>query len=113
MDGAIIVFLFSTTVPSSAPESVAVTAVSAYAIDMKWSPPSSPNGIIVLYTVYINHSAAIHVNGSNTHYFLEGLLPYQQISVSVSASTMIGEGPRSGEKMVRTHQAGIFIAHPV
>ena len=105
-----IVFLLSSTiVPSAAPESVAVTAVSSYGVDIKWSPPSSPNGIIVLYTVYINSSTVIRVNGSSTHYFLEGLLPYQQISVSVSASTMIGEGPRSEEKVVRTHQAGTHV----
>ena len=86
-----------------------MTAVSPFALEIQWSPPAVPNGIIVSYTVYSNGTPVVNVSGSEVNYLLDGLSPYQEISVSVSASTKIGEGPQSEQKTTRTQQTGMYM----
>lgn len=69
----------------------------------------APNGVINAYTFYIsfdNGSSIVLVDRTLTGTFiLEGLLPYQLISVEVSANTSAGEGPKSNVDIIRTAQA--------
>ena len=87
-----------------------MAAVSPFAVEIEWSPPTTPNGIIVNYTVY----SAVYSNNiaimawSFTWYLYEGLSPYEQVNISVSASTKIGEGPRSIEVSIRTPESGEY-----
>ena len=83
------------SVPSDSPVNVTVTAISPFAVVIEWRPPTTPNGIIVNYTVYANNGIIVIVNGSQTNYLYRGLSPYEEVNISVSASTKIGEGPRS------------------
>ena len=75
-----------------------------------WSPPRVPNGIITRYTIYVGFEDGsvdvFYVNGVSTLYNITNLQPYQIISVEISASTSIGEGPRSSIIEVQTAQAG-------
>ena len=68
------------------------------------------NGIITAYTFYItfeNGSSVVIVDDAASGTFhLEGLLPYQLVTVEVSASTNAGEGPKSAVDEIRTAQAG-------
>ena len=75
---------------------------------MHWNPPVRPNGVITHYTLYISHeNGAVEVfntDGQSTSYNVTNLLPYELISVRVTASTRIGEGPAATEE-IRTTQA--------
>ena len=67
-----------------------------------------PNGVIIRYTLHIGHeNGAVEVytaDGQSTSYNVTNLLPYELISVRVTASTRIGEGPAATDE-VRTAQA--------
>ena len=59
-----------------------------------------PNGIITHYTLYINYTNGSEistrtVDSQFTLYLLEGLTSYQEVGVSISATTGGGEGPLS------------------
>ena len=69
-----------------------------------------PNGVITRYNLYIGYETQSGVidrfttDGQSTSYNISNLLPYQQISIEVAASTRIGEGPSFINK-TRTAQA--------
>ena len=73
-------------------------------------PPVVPNGVITAYNYYItfeNGSSIVLVDTDLTGTFsLEGLLPYQLVTVEVSANTSAGEGPKSPVDEIRTSQDG-------
>jgi len=87
-----------------------VVNISAFALLIEWSPPQTPNGIITLYTIYVtydNHSEYnLTVSSSESGYVLDGLSPHQLVYVSMSASTVAGEGPLSVTVHTRTSQSG-------
>ena len=91
--------------PSTPPENVIVVAVSPFAVEVEWEAPAIPNGIITHYSVY-NTSGVIDdkVNSSLRNY---GLAPFQVVSVCVSASTSVGEGPKSQPVSTRTRESGL------
>ena len=70
-----------------------------------------PNGVIIQYTLYIGHeNGAVEVfntDGQLTLYNVTNLLPYELISVMVTASTRIGEGPAATEE-IRTAQTRMY-----
>ena len=70
-----------------------------------------PNGIITHYTLYNNYTNGSEisirtVNSQFTIYLLEGLTPYQEVGISISATTSGGEGPRSDYVYNTTEQSG-------
>ena len=83
---------------------------SPYNVSVEWSPPRVPNGIIIRYTLYVSFEDGsvdvFYVDGESTLYNITNLLPYQIIDVQISASTSVGEGPRSSSVEVQTAQAG-------
>ena len=95
------------TVPFDSPRNITATVVSPFAIAISWSPPLTPNGIIVNYTIYSNNIAVRNVDSSQLNYLLEGFSPGEQVSISVSASTRIGEGPRSEDQTINTQESGM------
>ena len=74
-----------------------------------------PNGIITGYVVYIayaNRSVDVfNTYGQITSYNVTNLIPHQQISIAVAATTHIGEGPTSAMQFTRTAQAGMAYVH--
>ncbi|CAI8053003.1 Receptor-type tyrosine-protein phosphatase F [Geodia barretti] len=96
-------------IPSDVPQNVTVNNHSAYAVIIEWEPPLTPNGIITLYTIYADYnngtSQEIDVKATDRIYKLNGLSPHQLISINISASTVIGEGPLSSTISERTSQA--------
>ncbi|XP_061438720.1 phosphatidylinositol phosphatase PTPRQ [Rhineura floridana] len=90
--------------PSSPPQNVKILEVTATEINLKWSPPEKPNGIITHYEVmYINANALILKNTTATSLLLNGLKPYTLYNISVRAYTHIGHGNQSSPLLsVRT-----------
>ena len=79
-------------------------------MSVEWRPPRVPNGIITRYTLYVGFEDGsvdvFYVYGESTSYNITNLRPYQIISVEISASTSVGEGPRSSSVEVQTAQDG-------
>ena len=70
-----------------------------------------PNGVIIHYTLYIKYTNGSEIYSKNvgsmfTLYLLDGLSPYQQVGVSISATTGGGEGPQSDYVYNTTEQTG-------
>ena len=74
-----------------------------------WEPPSTPNGVIVAYTLYYSDevdTSNITIAGELTSHELDMLSPYTNYSIAVAARTSAGEGPSSNSTRVRTDQDG-------
>ena len=83
----------------------------AFSLLIQWEPPLIPNGIITHYTLYINYTNGSEISTRTidsqfTLYLLEGLTPYQEVGVSISATTGGGEGPQSDYVYNTTEQTG-------
>ena len=96
--------------PESPPIITSIDNSSPYSVVVHWSPPVTPNGVITRYNFYVGYetqSGEIDIfttGGQSTSYNISNLLPYQRISIEVTASTRIGEGPSSVHN-TRTAQA--------
>ncbi len=83
----------------------------ATTLTLSWGPPAEPNGVIITYTLYVDYR-----NGTTTNFLtpsapflLSPLRPYQTVSVQVSASTSVGEGPNTLSMEFTTVEAREFI----
>ena len=87
-----------------------VTVLNSTAIEVEWSPPQTPNGIIVYYTIYINNNSVIKISatGGDQSTVVNGLAAFETVTVSITASTRIGEGPVSLQQNVATHESGEY-----
>ena len=70
-----------------------------------------PNGIITHYSLYNNYTNGSEISTRTVDsqfivYLLEGLNPYQQVGISISATTGGGEGPQSDYVYNTTEQSG-------
>ena len=88
-------------VPGGPPVNVTTLNSTDYSMQILWQPPRLPNGVITHYNIYIRNSQ-ITRQTSTVSYLLTGLTPGNSIYVSVSASTIKGEGPRSPELIITT-----------
>ena len=98
-------------VPYDSPNNVSIIVNDAFFLLIQWEPPLIPNGIITHYTLYINYTNGSEistrtVDSQFTLYLLEGLTPYQDVEVSISATTGGGEGPQSNNVYSTTEQTG-------
>ena len=103
-------------VPSGAPKNVTAVRAGARGILVTWKPvlSSDQNGIIIYYTVYYravkgnnenDAEQSLRINASLTRVKLSQLEEYVTYNVSMSASTSVGEGPRSTDVLERTAEA--------
>lgn len=107
---------FLDTVPEDAPANLQVVGNSPSSVLVSWIPPSTPNGVITNYNLYINYNdgspeaTILQSNAFTMNYTVADLQPYQQISVKISASTMPGEGPMSESVSGRAREMGMLSA---
>ena len=105
--------------PSKAPENVTAEQSGATSMTVTWDPVafSGRNGNITAYTVYYkavsghrvnDNELRIKVNASVTRLNLSNLEEYVTYSVSVSANTSVGEGPRSKGVLEETAEASEY-----
>uniref|UniRef100_G3T3L7 Phosphatidylinositol phosphatase PTPRQ n=1 Tax=Loxodonta africana TaxID=9785 RepID=G3T3L7_LOXAF len=97
----------SETVPDSAPENITYKNISSGEIELSFLPPSSPNGIIQKYTIYLrrnNENEERTINTTSLTQRIRGLKKYTKYMIEVSASTLKGEGVRSAPISVLTEE---------
>jgi hypothetical protein len=102
-----------TAASEDSPDSVQVVGSSSSSVLVSWTPPSTPNGAILTYTLYISFSEGspvtrIQSGAAATNYTVMNLEPYQLVSVMISASTAAGEGPASEPATGRARELGMF-----
>uniref|UniRef100_A0A2K5RV06 Phosphatidylinositol phosphatase PTPRQ n=1 Tax=Cebus imitator TaxID=2715852 RepID=A0A2K5RV06_CEBIM len=97
----------SETVPDSAPENITYKNISSGEIELSFLPPSSPNGIIQKYTIYLKRSNGNEertINTTSLTQNIKGLKKYTRYIIEVSASTLKGEGVRSAPISILTEE---------
>ncbi len=101
-----IFLLFS--VPGGPPTTFALRADSPYNVTISWSTPTTPNGIITGYNLYItfgNGTTTVERSSpSDREFVLTYLSPYETVTTHMSARTVIGEGPRTVSRQAVTHE---------
>ncbi|XP_064396201.1 uncharacterized protein LOC135343155 [Halichondria panicea] len=88
----------------------APTAISmATTLTLSWDPPAEPNGVIITYTLYVDYRNGTITKSTTSPerltFSIYILSPYQTVSVQVSASTSVGEGPPSNPSRFTTAEA--------
>ncbi|KAE8615256.1 hypothetical protein XENTR_v10008456 [Xenopus tropicalis] len=94
-------------VPESAPEGIKYINISSTDIEVSFYPPLIPNGNIMYYTIYItwlNETMEKAMNTTNLIGNITGLKKYTSYILSVSASTIKGEGIRSAPQIITTEE---------
>lgn len=89
-----------------APTLLSVTASDPGTLNVTWAEPTTPNGVIISYTVAANNRAIVRADVTGTEVVLSGLDPYTSYSVSVQACTSEGCGSFSDEITVTTLEEG-------
>ena len=114
-------FLF--TVPADPPANFNATAINSTAIQLTWSPPPTPYGIVISYNITYNLSEMINTGSGSGNDFLflnsvlvnaedgnsyvvTGLNEYTVYEFEIFASTRIGPGP-STQTAARTHHTSM------
>ena len=100
------------TAPSP-PQNVTARNLSSTSIEVEWSPPDTPQGIITSYSVtyYITSdgegsSEPVMTDGNTINQSIQGLMKFTEYSVYVEASTSVGVGDRSEVATVVTDEDG-------
>ena len=96
------------------PQNLFAFETNSTSITVSWSTPSDPNGIILLYNIYLlkaqdgqivpdQESVVIAMSGVNNYSVVfDDLLAFTLYAVQVSAETRIGEGERTDQFFVTT-----------
>ena len=82
--------------PSGPPQDF-IIAVTSHSINFAWSPPlpSQRNGVITSYLINCSSADSIinTTRTSSTSLTITGLEPFTNYTCSVSAATVVGDGP--------------------
>ncbi|XP_025090014.1 usherin-like [Pomacea canaliculata] len=82
-----------------------IADIQARYINLTWTAPTSPNGIITTYNVHQNGVLRKVLTGNVTAYQADGLTPYQQYSFQIEACTTAGCTKSMSSTEVRTPEA--------
>ncbi|XP_069760121.1 phosphatidylinositol phosphatase PTPRQ [Narcine bancroftii] len=85
-------------VPDSAPENITYIFTAPLDVRIYFLPPSTPNGIIQYYTLYLvtqNDSDQLTAHSTNQSVMITGLSANENYTLKISASTSKGEGIQS------------------
>ncbi|XP_071778073.2 usherin [Centroberyx gerrardi] len=82
----------------STPENVPaplVTPLSPHALNVSWTPPDTPNGVITSYGVWLDGALVLNSSSSQRFFVVEGLSPWSQHILRLQACTAqgCGKGP--------------------
>ena len=108
-------FLFNLLAPDSPPQDLSLDSSTSTSLTVSWSPPAQPNGLITHYTLYADYGDGSTATPTtmDSMFTISSLKPYQTVSVQVSASTSVGEGPRTETVEFTTDQASEYGRHRI
>lgn len=65
-----------------------IVGVGSRELTVTWAPPTTPNGVIILYNLYTNGN--IVFSGSSNVTIVTGLLPFAEYNLTLEACTAVG-----------------------
>ncbi|XP_046721007.1 phosphatidylinositol phosphatase PTPRQ-like isoform X2 [Silurus meridionalis] len=87
-------------VPGSPPYDLAYDSISSSEVNVSWSPPLVPNGVILYYSVeYWNTTHTLNITTHTSSVLLSNLRKYARYRLSVQAATRVGLGNHSSETL--------------
>ncbi|KAK3549019.1 hypothetical protein QTP70_025091, partial [Hemibagrus guttatus] len=87
-------------VPGSPPYGLAYDSISSSEVNVSWSPPLVPNGVILYYSVeYWNTTHTLNITTHTPSVLLFNLRKYARYRLSVQAGTRVGLGNHSSEML--------------
>ena len=107
----VISLMMCCTVPAGPPRQVFVIVDTSKTINVTWSAPSTPNGVITEYQLQCSGGGQVFspvVPGSQTTTTLSGLLPYTNYSCSITAHTSVGGGPAATTSVTTLQDGNIL-----
>lgn len=84
--------------------------INSTAIQVSWSPPQTPRGVIVRYLIFIYNTTAVkagEVPGSQMYGVVANLMPYTQYKFTVKACNSYDCTGHSPDAFARTLPAGM------
>ena len=89
--------VFSSLAPADSPQGFIADALGPRSIMLQWLRPTTPNGIIIGYTlVYTNTSSMQSISlGNVLNHTLENLNEFTNYTFALSAATSAGMGPNA------------------
>ena len=106
--------MFSSVVPSGAPQNVESLTLSSTSLILMWDelPSDQQNGPIIGYTVQVMRIDSVDTNETFTHnnsttIIINELVPYTYYEWRVAAQTVAGTGPFSSTVIQQTFPDGI------
>ena len=98
--------------PRDPPTGFSSIAHGSSSINLTWSEPPLPYGIILYYTIEYNKShnstITIRVEAQSRSYVVYDLNEYTVYSFSIYASTRVGDGPRA-TTTAKTYESCMYI----
>jgi len=89
-----------------------VVAINSTTLSITWQEPSTPNGEIMLYIIFVNSLQILNATSPNT-FLHSGLTPFTIYTVQLQACTEFGCN-RSGLVLVSTLEASpVGLAPPI
>ena len=80
---------------------------SLSSLNISWSPPTTPNGIITVYEIRYRESTSTGpyniTNTTNTQYSIVGLIPNTSYTIGVRAYTSVGPGEWNNKSYSSAH----------
>ena len=90
----VISLMMCCTVPAGPPRQVSAIAKNSKSLNVTWSAPATPNGVITEYQLQCSGGGQVFNHTvMETMTTLSGLLPYTNYSCSITAHTSVGGGP--------------------
>lgn len=81
--------MFCSTAPTDF-DQASTLSLTAYSLYISWDPPSTPNGLIVNYTVIIGGVSIATVGADILEYNVTGLYPFTSYNISIMACNSAG-----------------------
>ena len=83
-----------TLVPSE-PHSLTLVSADSSSVTLQWSPPETPNGVIMQYFIQLNGTNIVNLRSNVLMYTIKGLSPDTVYVLQLRAHTRAGAGPSS------------------
>ena len=100
-------------VPSGSPLNFTISSVTSRTLTLSWYPPlpSQRNGVIISYLITCSSGDSIinSTQTSNTSLTITGLQPFTNYTCTVSAATIVGDGPAATNSTMTNEDSRLLI----
>ena len=77
---------------SSKPRTLEIFTINSSSVNLQWTPPDTPNGVIRQYSIQLNGTNVTNLSSNVLMYTIGRLLPDTVYVVGLTAYTSAGEG---------------------